>query len=111
MVVINQFQCDTMQELAMTDKYVRFVKRSILLAYIVALQSRKLGIIILVHQMELKKNVTFKSKCAKSGDVTCSASHSDEIVSMYIAPVKIRYVKKKKLPHIPLWVNAAREPL
>ena len=58
-----------------------------------------------------EKNVTFKSNCAKSGDVNCSASHSDEIVSMYIAPVKIKYVKKKKLPHIPFWINAAREPL
>ena len=74
MVVINQFQCHTMQELAVTDKYARFIKRSILLAYM----------------------------------VTCS----DEIVSMCIVPVKIRSVnKRKKLPHMPCWIIAVREPL
>ena len=54
MVVINQFQCHTMQELAMTEEYARFVTRSILLGYMVTLQSRKLEMIILVHQMEHK---------------------------------------------------------
>ena len=96
MVVINQFQCHTMQEIAMTDEYTRFVKRSLLLAYMVTLQSITLEMIILVHQMEHKKNVTFKSNCAKFDDISCSASCSDEIVSICIAPVKIRYVNKRK---------------
>ena len=96
MVVINQFQCHTMQEIAMTDDYTRFVKRSLLLAYMVTLQSITLEMIILVHQMEHKKNVTFKSNCAKFDDISCSASCSDEIVSICIAPVKIRYVNKRK---------------
>ena len=95
-VVINQFQCHTMQEIAMTDEYTRFVKRSLLLAYMVTLQSITLEMIILVHQMEHKKNVTFKSNCAKFDDISCSASCSDEIVSICIAPVKIRYVNKRK---------------
>ena len=96
MVVINQFQCHTMQEIAMTDEYTRFVKRSLLLAYMVTLQSITLEMIILVQQMEHKKNVTFKSNCAKFDDISCSASCSDEIVSICIAPVKIRYVNKRK---------------
>ena len=96
MVVINQFQCHTMQEIAMTDEYTRFVKRSLLLAYMVTLQSITLEMIILVHQMEHKKNVTFKSNCAKFDDISCSASCSDKIVSICIAPVKIRYVNKRK---------------
>ena len=54
MVVINQFQCHKMQELAMTDEYARFVRRIILLVYMVTLQSRKLETIILVYQMEHK---------------------------------------------------------
>ena len=49
-----------------------------------------------MHQMEHKKNVTFKSNCAKFDDISCSASCSDEIVSICIAPVKIRYVNKRK---------------
>ena len=96
MVVINQFQCHTKQEIAMTDEYARFVKRSLLLAYMVTLQSITLEMIILVHQMEHKKNVTFKSNCAKFDDISCSASCSDEIVSICIVPVKIRYVNKRK---------------
>ena len=44
-----------MQELAMTDEYDKFVKRSILLAYMITFQSRTLEMIILMHQMELKK--------------------------------------------------------
>ena len=44
--------CHTMQELAMTDEYARFVRRSILLVYIVTIESRKLEMIILVHQIE-----------------------------------------------------------
>ena len=43
-----------------------------------------------------KQNVTFKSNCVKLDDVSCSASCSDEIVSMCIVPVKIRYVNKRK---------------
>ena len=43
-----------MQKLAMIDEYARFVRRSIVLVYIVTLQSRKLEMIILVHQMEHK---------------------------------------------------------
>ena len=43
-----------------------------------------------------KKEVTFKSNCSKFDDVNCSASCSDEIVSMCIVPVKIRYVNKRK---------------
>ena len=54
MVVISQFQCHKMQELAMTDEYARFVRRIILLVYMVTLQSRKLDTIILVYQMEHK---------------------------------------------------------
>ena len=43
-----------------------------------------------------KQNVTFKINCAKFDDVSCIASCSDEIVNMYIVPVKIRYVNKRK---------------
>ena len=42
------------------------------------------------------QNVTSKSNCAKFDDVSWSASYSDEIVSMNIVPVKIRYVNKRK---------------
>ena len=52
-----------MQELTKTDEHARFVKRSILLAYIVTLQSRKLEMIILVHQMKLKKCNIQKQLC------------------------------------------------
>ena len=54
-VAINQLQCHTMQEFPMIDKYARFVKTNSLLADMATLQSRQLEIIILVHQMELKK--------------------------------------------------------
>ena len=43
-----------MQELAVTDEYARFVRRSILMVNMVTLQGRKLEMIILVHQMEHK---------------------------------------------------------
>ena len=42
------------------------------------------------------QNVTFKSTCAKFDDVSCSASYSDEIVSICIVPVKIGYANKRK---------------
>ena len=42
------------------------------------------------------QNVTFKSNCAKFDDVSCSASYSDEIVSICIVPVKIGYANKRK---------------
>ena len=45
---------------------------------------------------EVTQNVTFKNNCAKFDDLSCSASCSDEIVSMCIVPVKIRYVNKRK---------------
>ena len=45
--------------------------------------------------MELK-NVTFKSNCAKFDDVNSSATSNDEIVSMCVFHVKIRYVNKRK---------------
>ena len=40
--------------------------------------------------------VTFKSNCIKFDDASCSAWCSDEIVSMYIVPIKVRYVNKRK---------------
>ena len=43
-----------------------------------------------------QKIVTFKSNCAKLDDFSCSASCSDEILSMCIVSVKIRYVDKRK---------------
>ena len=47
--------CHTMQELAMTDKYARFIERNILLDYMVTFQRRNLEMRILLHQMELKE--------------------------------------------------------
>ena len=90
------FQCHTMQELAMTDKYARFLKKKHPTGLHGYTPKQKLEMIILVHQMECKKNVTCKSNCAKYNDVSCSALCSDEIVSMYIFPVKIRYLNKRK---------------
>ena len=47
--------CHTMQELAMTDKYARFIERNILLDYMVTFLRRNLEMRILLHQMELKE--------------------------------------------------------
>ena len=47
--------CHTVQELAMTDKYARFIERNILLDYMVTFQRRNLEMRILLHQMELKE--------------------------------------------------------
>ena len=41
------------------------------------------------------QNVTFKSNCVKFYDASCSAWCSDEIVSLYIFPIKVRYVNKR----------------
>ena len=56
--------------------------------------------------------VTFKSNCIKFDDASCSAWCSDEIVSMYIFSIKVRYVnKRKEVLHMPSWIIAAKEPL
>ena len=44
----------------------------------------------------MQKNVTLGSNCANFDNVSCSASCSDEIVSICIFPVKLRYVSKRK---------------
>ena len=96
--------------ISMTKEYARFVKRNTFLADMVALQSRKLEMIILVHQVELK--ITFESDCAKFDNANGGASGSCETVSTCIASVKVGYATKgKKLPHIPFWIIAARKHL
>ena len=95
MVAIKQFQCHTMQELAIIGKYARFFKK-----YPTGLH----GYISKENTVDdnsgasdgTQKIVTFKSNCAKLDDFSCSAPCSDEILSMCIVSVKIRYVDKRK---------------
>ena len=86
-----------MQKLAVTDKYARFVKRSTSYSYVSHghTPKQKAGDDNSCASNGMQKNVTLGSNCAKF-DVSCSASCSDEIVSICIFPVKIRYESKRK---------------